>query len=287
MKMKKWFALLMALVMVISLVACSMENLQMEEAPFEEIIVVDNEEYKVVVTNVDTRIHHIVEVLLENRGEKTLSLSADCFVNGVFFTMNLPAGGFEAVKPGEEKSVTFSFMDLREHSIGAITDVEMQFDVLEAVMGSSAWAIISELDAVHFYPQGEENASAYELIPQKNHKVIVDNEYVTVTVVGYGSLDEVKMHIANHTDTDLLVRVKGDRAELNRNIQGRASLFAAVPAQTQAFGTLWPHYPGDDDGEVHDFINTEFISFALEVTGGSVWYTSDMITLSPSGRSLD
>jgi len=155
------------------------------------------------------------------------------------------------------------------------------------VMGSSAWASVSELDAVHFYPQGEENASVYELIPQKHHEVIVDNEYVTVTVVGYGSMDEAKMHIANHTDTELLVRVKGDRAELNRSIQGRASLFVPVPAQAQAFGTLWPLYPGADDGEVHDFINTEFISFSLEVTGGSVWYTSDTITLSPSGRSVD
>ena len=285
--MKKWFALLMILAMVIPLVACSIENLQMEEVPFEEIVVVDNEEYKVVVTNVDTRIHYIVEVLLENRGTQTLSLSAACFVNGVSFTMNLSTGGFEAVEPGEKKTITFGFMDLREHSIGAITDVEMQFDVLEAVMGSSAWLSVSELDAVHFYPQGEENASVYELVPQKHHEVIVDNEYVTVTVVGYGSMDEAKMHIANHTDTELLVRVKGDRAELNRSIQGRASLFVPVPAQAQAFGTLWPLYPGADDGEVHDFINTEFISFSLEVTGGGVWYTSDTITLSPSGRSAD
>jgi len=285
--MKKLIVSLLALLLLLPLLGCESAAPRMEAVPFEEMVVADTEEYKVVVTNVDTRTHYIVEALLENRGTQTLSLSAACFINGVSFTMNLSAGGFEAVEPGEKKTITFGFMDLREHSIGAITDVEMQFDVLEAVMGSSAWASVSELDAVHFYPQGEENASVYELIPQKHHEVIVDNEYVTVTVVGYGSMDEAKMHIANHTDTELLVRVKGDRAELNRSIQGRASLFVPVPAQAQAFGTLWPLYPGADDGEVHDFINTEFISFSLEVTGGSVWYTSDTITLSPSGRSVD
>ena len=285
--MKKLIVSLLALLLLLPLLGCENAAPRMEAVPFEEMVVADTEEYKVVVTNVDTRIHYIVEVLLENRGTQTLSLSAACFINGVSFTMNLSAGGFEAVEPGEKKTITFGFMDLREHSIGAITDVEMQFDVLEAVMGSSAWLSVSELDAVHFYPQGEENASVYELVPQKHHEVIVDNEYVTVTVVGYGSMDEAKMHIANHTDTELLVRVKGDRAELNRSIQGRASLFVPVPAQAQAFGTLWPLYPGADDGEVHDFINTEFISFSLEVTGGSVWYTSDTITLSPSGRSVD
>jgi len=132
--MKKLIVSLLALLLLLPLLGCESAAPRMEAVPFEEMVVADTEEYKVVVTNVDTRTHYIVEALLENRGTQTLSLSAACFINGVSFTMNLSAGGFEAVEPGEKKTITFGFMDLREHSIGAITDVEMQFDVLEISM---------------------------------------------------------------------------------------------------------------------------------------------------------
>lgn len=285
--MKKLFALMLALVMALSLVGCEGAAPRPEPVPFEEeIVVVDDDVCKITVTDVNVVSRYTVSFLIENKWDKPIVFGApEGYINGVFFSFPVDSEAFEDIMPGEQREITLSFTDLRNYGISTVTDINLSIAPLKHdEYNPGAYGEVGTRGTVQLYPYGEENAAAYTRVAKESDKVIVDNEYATVTVVGYGQLSEVKLHVVNHSDKELLICVAKDYAELN-GIDGKGSLHCVVEPGAQSFGTLWPIYPGHDDGEVHEYIKTEFITFALTFLNefGKPVYTSDMITLSPSG----
>ena len=232
---KRILSVLLSGVMILSLVACSgnegsedeKENgsEQTEETTkedsdkeiaFDEITVVDNEACKIVITELDpdSSWGYTVKAQMENKSsDVTYMFSVDSApVNGVqtdpFFATEVAAGK----KSNEE----ISFMDaaLNENNVGDFTDIELNFRVYD----SNNWEAEDVAnESVHIYPYGEEKAVQYVREPADTDNIIVDTEYLTITVID-GDMDDygdyvLNMYIQNKCDSDLMVSI--DEASIN------------------------------------------------------------------------
>lgn len=219
--MKKWTALLLAFVMLLCLAACDGSGSESQTkgpgkkpgattsspAPndnvdFQEIVVVDNEFCTIRITGLkpDDFLGFSLNVYLENKSSDTdYYFSVDyASVNGLqvdpFFT--------EEIAAGKKLNTKITLMDsgLREY-IDLYSDIEIAFSVQD----SDDWEAEPVAEEVaRFYPYGEDKATAFVREPQDGDVVIVDNEDITVIVMGYAEDPyvgfSVLYYIENHTD---------------------------------------------------------------------------------------
>ncbi len=186
------------------------------EIPFEEIIVIDNEECVIKITEIDPENlwGFTLKAYLENKStDKTYMFSVEsAAVNGVqcdpFFASEVAAGK----KANEEINFTDSF--LSENGIEKYTDIELTFHVYD----SNDWmADHIAKETIHVYPYGKEKAAAFVRESQPTDNVIIDNEQVTVIVTGYETDDiwgyTVHLFLLNKTDSSVMFSV--DEASVN------------------------------------------------------------------------
>ena len=188
----------------------------LDEITFEGLTVVDNEYCKIMLTEVepDNMWGYTIKALLENKtADKTYmySLESVC-VNGVqvdpFFASE--------VAPGKQANEEITIYDnsLTENGIEEFTDLELSF----RVYNSENWEeedVVNE--TVHVYPYGEDKVSYFTRETEDTDNVIVDNEFVTITVIGNG-VDElgdflVNLYIQNKSEYDLML--SADNVSLN------------------------------------------------------------------------
>ena len=186
------------------------------EITFEELTVVDNEYCKIVLTGIepDNIWGYTIKAMMENKtADKTYMYSVEsASVNGVqvepFFATEISAGK----KSNEE--ITISDDSLEANGIEKFTDIELSFHVYNSEdWGEEAAAN----ETVHIYPYGEENAASFVREPQGTDNVIVDNEFVSIIVIG-SETDEygdflIKLFIQNKSEYDLMA--SEDNASLN------------------------------------------------------------------------
>lgn len=284
--MKKALLLLLTLLMALSLAACGTAAPRLERVPFEPIVVADQEDYQITITDISVSGRCGVTFLLENRGDGDLGLSVNGYVNGIYFPMVNWETEKQAASHGEQVEIFLEFLNYGEFSVGAMTNVELLITPSLLTEENVWWYQTDEPYTVQIYPYGEENAAVYEYVPKESHRVLVDNEYMTVIAVGYTSLSDSKLYFCNHTDRYVMLSVADDYALLNESVEGSARLHSFVPAGAHTFDLLFPVWPGQEMEGVHEYIKTDMISFALELVDmytQEVLYTSDTITLSPSG----
>lgn len=178
-----------------------------EPAEFEEIIVVDNEECLVKITEIDpdNRWGYTLKTYIENRSEeKNYRFSVDgAAVNGIetdpFFSTTVAAGK----KSMEE--IQFSDESLYAPDVGDFTDIELTFTVSD----SDDWSAddIAE-ETIHVYPHGEENAASYVRAAQTGDVVLADDDSVSVIVTGIDPDGfwgyTVNLYLVNKTDRELM-----------------------------------------------------------------------------------
>ena len=244
--MKKLVSLLLALTLMMSLVACGGEtssnngdkpstssqsgenndnnsaednksNTEEEnKITFEEIVVVDNDECVIKITEIDpdNMWGFSLKAQLENKSaDKTYMFSVEsAAINGVqcdpFFASEVAAGK----KANEE--ISFSDSSLEENGVGEFSDIELTFRVYD----SNDWTADEVAkETVHVYPYGEDKAVAFVRETQASDNVIIDNEYVTITVIGYENDDiwgyTVNLFLQNKTDSTVMFSV--DEASVN------------------------------------------------------------------------
>lgn len=172
----------------------------------EEHVVIDDEFCTIKITGVepDGILGYGVKIYLENKTDKDLMFSVEsAAVNGVqtdpFFATEVAAG--------KKSNETISFMDstLEENGIVDYTDIELAFEVSDA----DDWMAdpVSQVSG-HFYPYGEEYAVSFVREAQDTDVVLVDNEYMTVTAIGY-EMDDIwgysaKLFLVNKTDSAVM-----------------------------------------------------------------------------------
>lgn len=191
------------------------ENKEKDEAEkkedFKEIVVVDNDECSIKITGIepDNLWGYTLNVDLENKSsEKNYTFSVlDAAINGVqtdpLFATDVSAG------KKSNSEINFSDSSLKEYGIEEFTDIEISFRVYD----SDNWeADDVAKETVHVYPLGEENVVKFERESKDSDVVIVDNDEVRATIIGYRN-DEIwgytaDIFLQNKTDKTIMFSVE-------------------------------------------------------------------------------
>ncbi len=247
--MKKIFALLLTSALCLSMVACSSDQTdessdasssqtaeditqdddnsvdsssetenteKVQEIVFEEIVVVDNEECIIKITDIepDSMWGYTLKVYLENKSaDKTYMYSVEsAAINGVqadpLFAVDVAAGK----KANGE--INFAASELESVGIDEFTDIELTFRAYDY----DDWmADPVATETIHVYPLGEENATQFTRESQSTDTVLIDNDYVTVIVTGYED-DSIwgytaNLFLVNKSDKNVMFSV--DEASVN------------------------------------------------------------------------
>ncbi len=219
------------------------------EITFTESTVIDNDNCSIKITGIekDNFFGYTLKTSLENKSsEKNYMFTLDsATVNGVqtnpLFVSEVVAGK----KANEE--IMFMDEDLEENGIDKFTVIELNFRVYD----SDDWTAENVVEeTVWIYPFGEENATNFIREKQPTDNIIVDNEYVTVTITGYDN-DKIwgytaNLFIENKTDIDIMFST--DNVSINGYMVD--SLFAEVViAGKSAFSSIsWSETNLEDNG---------------------------------------
>lgn len=210
-------------------------------APIEytPTVLVDTEQYSITAESIayDPAWGWRLQLTFENKTSNKLNFYAKAgAVNGVelsappYLNCAVDAGatGMSTANIGEE-----CLHFIPEDVFAVLTDIELTLDVgelAEVKGGEEYFSPIAE-ERIHMYPYGEENATAYVREPQSTDTVLMDNEYVTVTLLGCRREDEfpimgymVELFIENKSDVDIWL------SERDATINGQQmnSYFSAV-----------------------------------------------------------
>ena len=298
--MKKLLALILTVLLLLSLAACGVDsslddqnkpsqngsggsgNNGKNQITFNGLVAVDNAECSIKITEIDPDNiwGYTLKVQLENKSsDKAYMFSVEsAAINGVqcdpFFASEVSA----AKKANDE--ISFTDGDLEKIGIKDYTDIELTFRVYD----SNDWSADDVVkETVHIYPYGEDKAEKYVRIPQASDNVIVDNEYVTATVIGYEE-DEiwgytVNLFLLNKTDKDVMFSVE----EASVNGYMADPFFAkTVYSGMCAFASMsW----SDTTLEENGITAIEEIEFNLRVYNDDDWFEDDWVnetvTLNP------
>lgn len=179
-----------------------------EEDPIilDSPIIIDRENYSIKITGIDPNgeFGYTINAEFENKSKErnyTFSVLESTF-NGVTIT-----DFFILTQAPGQKTTEGIYYDtdvLEKNGIVKYTDLNLTFRVKDT---DDYEAEPIGTDTIHIYPYGKENAELYVRKAQPNDQVIYDNEYVTVTVIGYET-DEVlgydtNLFLVNKTDKTL------------------------------------------------------------------------------------
>lgn len=240
--MKKLFALMLAVLMVLSMAACgasdsgdsqtdgqdaavvksddvaeTTEAAETTAAPAnaatpvleEDLVLVDNENCTFKVTGFDPNglFGYTVSVYLENKTDKELMFTlTDVSVNGF---MCDPFWA-ETVTAGMKSNTEFSFFaaDLAVCGISDVTDIDMTVDVYDSV-DYMADHLVTESFTV--YPLGEDAVQPFTRQSVDGEIVLIDNESCTMIITGVDPDNmwgyALNVYLENKTDKSLMFSI--------------------------------------------------------------------------------
>lgn len=317
--MKKYLALLLALILVLTFAACGGEkaddktpdsdpvlqtedNFEKEPAPssaaeektteespkagaeiaFEEVIVVDNDEclIKIVDIDPDNMWGYTLQAYLENKSSE-ISYMFSVVTASVNGVQSDPLFASE-VAPGKKENAGISFMDstLEENGITEYTDIELIFKVYD----SDDWSADDvAYETAKIYPLGEEKAVRFVRDAQAADNLIIDNEHVSVTVTGY-EIDDIwgytaNLYLVNKTDLELMFSVDG--VSVNGYMADPFYATSVYPEKS-AFSSM---YWSDETFAENGITEVEEIEFTFTVYDYNDWSADNLvdqvITLNP------
>ena len=249
---------------------------------FEEIVVVDDENCTIKITNLEKSIlwGYTLDIYTENKSaEKTYMFSlSSASVNGVEASTYYA----EEVAPGKKSNgdITFSDSDFDYNDIGDFTDILLNFRVYD----SNDWLADDVAHAeVHVYPFGEENSTQFVRETQSADTILADNEYVTVIATGYDPDDfwgwSLDLYIINKTNVSVMVAI--DEAAINGYMIDPFYATSVMPNTSKFSSIDW----SSSDFEENNITEVEEVEFILKVYNENDWfadeYVYERITLNP------
>lgn len=296
--MKKILALILALIMTLSLVACgvsddldAVSDLIDEVADkaesddkdagksksngsitFSEVVAVDNDECSIKITEIDPddTFGYLLKSTLENKSsDKTYYFTIDyATVNGVLCNPLFSASVAADKKANEDISISED--SFNGEDIGDYTDIMIRFRVYD----DEDWSVVVAEETVHIYPYGEDKATKYVRKEKSSDNVIVDNKNIKVTVLSCGEDDfwgyMVSMSIENKTDKNVMVTAE----DVSVNGFMADPYFAiSVPAGISAYTYMeWSDETFEDNG----ITDVEEIEFNLRAYDEDNWGADDL-----------
>lgn len=241
---------------------------------FDPVTAVDNDACSIVITGLTYSdiFGYSLDVDLENKSsDKTYMFSVDyALVNG------LECSGVLAseVAPGKKAKDDISFMDsvFEEYQIGAFTDIELAFRVYD----SDDWSAdpVAE-ETVHVYPYGEDKAVKYEREAQPTDTVVVDNDAVSITILGTEK-DEiwgytVKLYLENKTDKEVMFTTEED--SINGYMVDPFFSVSLAPGACMYSGISW----SDSTLEESGIDKVESIEMVMRAYDIEDWSADDLV----------
>lgn len=229
-----------------------------EPVEFTELTVVDNDECTIKITGLDpdNLFGYTVNVQLANKSsDKTYMFSVDdAAINGVMCTTLFAS---EVAPEKKSNSSIYFTEDLTEYGVGDYTDIELAFRVYD----SDNWGaddIVKE--TVHIYPYGQDKTTTFQRTAQDSDVVLVDNDEVSVTVIGYDKENlfgySVVVFIQNKTDKNVIFST--DDESVN-GFMISALWAQTVPSGKCAFGSITWFESSLEDNNITTVENIEFI----------------------------
>ncbi len=264
-----------------SVVEPKAEKKEKNEIVFEEIQVVENEECSIKITDIDpdNMWGYTLKTDLENKSpEKTYMVSVtSAAVNGVqcdpFFATE--------VAPGKKAIGDISFSDaaLKENGVGDFTDIELSFRVYD----SNDWMAdpVAE-ETIHIYPYGEEKAAPFVRERKASDVVLLDNEYVSMTVTdieaeglwGY----TLNLFLENKTDKEVMFSV--DEASVNGYMADPFYASSLLPGKCAFSSMSWANSTLEELG-ITGIEEIEFKLRAYDYESFDQDYAEEVIILNP------
>ena len=260
------------------------ESNDKDKAVFEEIVVVDNDECTIKVTDLDKNGFwgYTVKAEFENKSDNktymysVLNASIDGLQADPFFASEVAAG-----KKSIE-TISFTNEELKDETI-EFTDIQMSFTVSD----SDDWTAdpVAE-ETIHIYPFGEENAKKFERAPQETDTILIDNNKVSVILT---DIDEngfwgytLNLFIENKTDKEIMISCE----DVSINGYMADPFYAAtVGSNMCAFSSIFWY---DEDLEsigILDSSEIEEIEMILRAYDYNNWnakdYAKEKITITP------
>ena len=227
----------------------------------EPVVLLDNEYLTLTIneTYIDEDDCYALKATFENNAEKNYSYYIDASsINGIS-VMNYCYADVNAGKKAIE-AISFEDSLLRSNGVGDYTDIEMTIQI------SSEDELFEEPVAeytVHYYPLGEDKATKYERQPVATDKVILDNEYVTVTAIGFTHDDDwectdLNLFVVNKTEDD--ITLTAETCVVN-DIMIDTYYADEIPAGKVAFSSI-----SFDDEELEDKYIEEIETVEIELS---------------------
>lgn len=165
------------------------ESSEEEEISLEEVVVLDNEQYTIKVTDVelsDTAGITISSYLENKSAEDTyaFSITRAC-ADGV--SLDTQWNSSFPLAPGETmdgREFGFMYSEALLNNGVKCTDLELEFVVYKQEFDGIAQNEEIARETVHVYPYGEENAETYVREDQDTDTIIFDNENIKAVVTG-------------------------------------------------------------------------------------------------------
>jgi hypothetical protein len=309
--MKRFTSLLLTVLMLLSLAACGGETVpppdsssqgesadglegktdtaELERVPFTETVVIDNEECKIVINDIeiepkpdsDNLLILTLDVFIENKStdKEYLFDLHSVAINGVYSEALF---NFYPLGPGKKLNWDIIINNSNDslfykNDVGNYTDIELRFRVKDNNQSD-----IIATGEVKFYPYGEEKATKFVREAQPSDKVLLDNEYLTAIYSGYkehykpDELNEprycIYLFLLNKTDKD--ISSWAEECSINGIESVLAGRYLPVGANKCAFYTLsW----FDEGLEKKGITEVEEIEFTLDTNFNDEDYASNML----------
>lgn len=312
---KWWFWLIIVIVVLILVVSCSSSGSSdsdsdsgsdsastsstsssdssdsdsgLTEVEFEEVTVVDNDYLTITLTSLDSDSiwGWEVGVTIVNKSADTTYMVAttdNCAVDGV----QIDPLFAEEVAAGKTSYTTVYITDADDLEEAGVefTDVMLTFHAYD----SDDWTAddVVEDATVHIYPYGEDAATEFVRESADSDLVLVDNDYVTVTVIGYDpdySLGyAVELYVVNKTDSNLMISV--DDASINGIMCDPIWAVSVSPGLNSYENLYWFSSSLEDIGITDPGTEITNIEFALRIHNYDDLtiddYFNSTVTLSP------
>lgn len=243
------------------------------EISFDGITVVDNDECSIMIKEIDpdNLWGYTLKALFENKSaDKTYMFSVvSGSINGVLCDPYFATEIAAGKKSNDD--ISFSDSDLEDAEIGAYTDIELTFRVYD----SDDWSADDVVyETVHIYPYGEDKATTFVRESEDTDNILLDNDSVTVIATGYEMDDiwgyTVNLYLVNKTDKTIMFSV--DNASVNGYMAD--PFFAkSVPADTSAFASMSWY---TSTLEENDITEVEEIEFELRAYDYDNWLDDDI-----------
>ena len=233
-------------------------------------VLMDNEYVKLIATGcVESDYAQVVNILAINKTDKNIGITVEnTAVNGLM----LEAGYWCDIAPGKSayEWLNWAYGDFEHLDLGGFTDIEMTL----VVEDRDAWDDLVE-ETIHYYPEGESNATQFNYTVQPTDTVLMENEYVNVIITGHEQ-DEwgdytLNIFYENNTDAELYITAQSvtingvyvDPYYSENLIAGKCGF---LPMQ-------WSSY----NLEENNITEITEITFTLYIAADHGWYTTDLV----------